>query len=246
VKQSSEITISYFNKISRSGITSSIKKDNTPVTTADLKCEDYLLKQICTKYPSHNILSEEKGVHENGSEFRWIIDPIDGTRNFMRGYPFWGTLLAVEFEGEIISGIISMPAIGVFICASAGNGCFVNGKKAKVSNKNKVEESYVLYTGLNHILLQSFSNNFLELASQCNYIRGFGDCHGHSYIISGMAEVLIDPIVAPYDIAATKICVEEAGGKLTDIHGIDSIYNRTAVISNGLVHDQVLKMLNEK
>ncbi len=238
---SSEITMKYFKP---GGIKSTLKKDKSPVTIADLKCEDYLLKQIKAKYPSHNILSEENGVHENGSEFRWLVDPIDGTRNFMRGYPFWGTLLAVEYQDKVVMGIISMPAIGVFIYASAGKGCFLNGKRVKVSKIDKIEESYVLYSGLHHILLRNFSKNFLELVSQCSYSRGFGDCHGHSFIISGMAEILIDPIVAPYDIAATKICVEEAGGRLTDIHGIDSIYNKTAVITNGLVHDNVLEILN--
>ncbi len=242
VKESSRITIKYFKP---DGVKSRLKKDNSPVTIADLKCEDFLLKKIKAKYPSHDIFSEENGVHENGSEFRWIIDPIDGTRNFMRGYPFWGTLLAVEYRDEIILGVISMPALGVFIYASAGNGCFVNNKRLKVSKINKIEESYMLYSGLKHILLQNSGKNFLELESKCSYSRGFGDCHGHSFIISGMAEILVDPLVAPYDIAATKICVEEAGGKLTDINGKSTIYGGNAVITNSLVHSKVLKMLKQ-
>ncbi len=241
VKESSEITHKYFKP---DGIKSRLKKDNSPVTIADLKCEGFLLKKIKAKYPSHDILSEENGIHENGSEFRWIIDPIDGTKNFMRGYPFWGTLLAVEYKGEVVSGVISMPEIGIFVYASKGKGCYVNNKRVKVSKIEKFNESYIIYNGLKYISKQSYYYNFIKLVSSCYYSRGFGDCHGHYFIISGMAEILIDPMVAPYDIAATKICVEEAGGKLTDINGNSLIYGGNAVITNGLVHNRVLKMLN--
>lgn len=241
VKESSKISMKYFKP---GGIKSSLKKDKSPVTIADLKCDDYLIKQIKSKYPSHNILSEENGVYENGSEFRWLIDPIDGTRNYMRGYPFWGTLLAIEYQGTVVLGIISLPAIDLFIHAAKRQGCFINNKRCKVSNIVKVENSYLLYSSLKHILKHNYKGNFLTLASKCEYTRGFGDCHGHSFIIAAMAEIMIDPVVAPYDIAATKICVEEAGGRLTDFHGIDSIYNKTALITNGLVHDEVLEILN--
>ena len=241
VKESSVVAMKYFKP---GGIKSTLKKDKSPVTIADLKCDDFLLKQIKAKFPSHSILSEENGVHENGSEFKWIIDPIDGTRNFMRGYPFWGTLLAVEYQGEVVSGVISMPAINLFIHAVKGKGCYLNNKRQRVSKLDKLENSYLLHGSLKDLLKHDYKENFLNLASKCDYTRGFGDCHGHIFIIGGMAEIMIDPRVAPYDIAPTKICVEEAGGKLTDFHGIDSIYNKTAVITNGLVHDEVLEILN--
>jgi histidinol phosphatase-like enzyme (inositol monophosphatase family) len=243
VKESSGITLTYFKP---GGIKSSLKKDKSPVTIADLKCDDFLIKQIKAKYPSHSILSEENGDYENGSDFKWIIDPVDGTRNYMRGHPFWGTLAAVEFQGEVVSGVISMPAIDLFIFAARGIGCNINNKPCRVSKIDKIENSYLLYGGLKHILKHDYRDSFLNLVSQCNYTRGFGDCHGHSFVIAGMAEIMIDPAVAPYDIAPTKICVEEAGGKLTDFHGINSIYNKTALITNGLVHEEVLELLNEK
>jgi histidinol-phosphatase len=243
VKSSSEITMKYFNP---GGIKSTLKKDKSPVTIADIKCDDFLVKQIKTKFPEHNVLSEENGIYENGSEFRWIIDPIDGTRNFMRGYPFWGTLLAVEYQGEVVSGIISMPAIKLMIYAAKGMGCYFNNKRCRVSKVNEIKDSYLLYSSLAHVIKTGYKDNFLKLASRCEYTRGYGDCHGHSFIIGAMAEIMIDPIVAPYDIAATKICIEEAGGKLTDFHGIDSIYNKTAIITNGAVHDAVLEILNSQ
>lgn len=241
VKESSGITMKYFKP---GGIKPTFKKDKSPVTIADLKCDDFLLKQIIAKYPSHSILSEENGVHENNSEFKWIVDPIDGTRNFMRGYPFWGTLLAVEYQGEVVSGVISMPANNLFIHAAKGKGCYLNNNRQRISKINNLAASYLLHGGLKDLLKHDYKENILSLASKCEYSRGFGDCHGHTFIIGGMAEIMIDPSVAPYDIAPTKICIEEAGGKLTDFHGIDSIYNKTAVITNGLVHDEVLDILN--
>jgi histidinol-phosphatase len=242
VLQSSEITLKHYK--TSAAPESSIKDDNSPVTIADYKCEEFLLKQIKAAYPGHNIYSEESGIEDKGSEFRWFIDPIDGTRNYMRKYPFWGTLLALEFRGKVVIGIISMPAVGQFIAAKKSAGCFINGKKVKVSRINKIEKAYLLYGGLNSILKKQYKENFFKLVSRSFQTRGFGDCHGHSFVINGSAEVMIDPSVAPYDIAATKICLEEAGGKFTDIDGNDSIYNRSALITNSAIHNKVLSVIS--
>jgi histidinol phosphatase-like enzyme (inositol monophosphatase family) len=240
VKQSSSITLKYFGK----KISPSYKSNNTPVTIADYKCEEYLLKQIKKKYPHHSIFSEESGHEEKDSDFRWFIDPIDGTRNFMRNYSFWGTLLALEYKGEIIIGIISLPALNEFIAGAKGKGCFVNGSKSKVSKINTLDESYCLFGGLDYLLKEKYKTKFFKLNKKCAYNRGFGDCHGHSFIINGKAEIMIDPKTAPYDIAATKICIEEAGGKLTDINGKGTIYGGNALITNGKLHDKVLRLIN--
>ena len=240
VLKSEKITTKYYRKKNKH----KLKKNKTPVTIADFKCEDYLLSKIKAHYKGHDILSEERGVEDNKSDFKWIIDPIDGTRNFMRRLPFWGTLLALEWEGEVILGIISMPAIKEFIFASKGKGCIYNGKKAKVSKIDNVNDSYCLHGGLDYILKQTYSKNFLNLTRQSLYSRGFGDCHGHSLIINGRSEIMVDPHVAPYDIASVKICVEEAGGALTDMKGNKTIYNGNALVTNGKVHDEVLKILN--
>ena len=240
VKKSEKITLKYFNK----NIKHKIKKNKTPVTIADIKCENFLIEKINSKYPQHSLLTEETGVIDNGSDFKWIIDPLDGTKNFMRLYPFWGTLLALEWEGEVILGVISMPALGETIYAVKEGGCYYSGKKAKVSKVDKVKDSYCIFGSLEHIIPQPYSDNFLNVISSCSYSRGFGDCHGHSFVINGRAEFMVDPHVAPYDIAATKICIEEAGGLLTDINGNNGIYSGSALISNGKVHDEVLKMLN--
>src|SRR5689334_2214574 len=122
VKKSEDITLKYFSKT----VKHKLKKNLTPVTQADLKCEKYLLKKIRAKFPKHDILAEESGEQNNYSEFKWIIDPVDGTKNFMRRYPFWGTLLALEFQKEIVLGVIAQPALKEVIYAAKGFGCYSN------------------------------------------------------------------------------------------------------------------------
>lgn len=239
VKKSEQITMKYFG----SKFKHKLKENKSPVTEADIKCEKFLIKKILNKFPGHNILGEETGSTKLTSEFRWIIDPIDGTRNFMRNYPFWGTLLALEYDGEVVLGVISMPALKEVIYAAKGLGCRINGKKVKVSTRLEFKDSYLIHGGMEYISRQAYKDKFMQLAMKFDYARGFGDCHGHTLIIKGMAEVLIDPIVKPYDIAASKICLEEAGGILTDINGNATIYNGTAVLSNGALHQQVISNL---
>jgi histidinol-phosphatase len=240
VKKSELITTKYYSK----KVKHRVKDNNSPVTIADLKCEDYLLGKIKKKYPAHSIYSEERGVEDNSSEFRWFIDPIDGTKNFMRKYPFWGTLLALEYQGEIVLGVISMPAVKEFIYAAKGMGCIYNNKRAKVSKITSLSDSYLIHGGMEYIVKQNYRENFFNLAGSCYYCRGFGDCHGHSFIINGRAEIMVDPHVAPYDVAPIKICVEEAGGVFTDISGDKTIYGGSAVVTNGRLHDEILKILN--
>jgi histidinol-phosphatase len=240
VKKSHNITLKYF----RTKLKYKLKKNLSPVTEADLKCEEYLLNKIRTRYPKHSILAEENGIEDNNSEFKWIVDPIDGTKNYMRRYPFWGTLLALEHQNEIVLGVISLPAVNEFIFAGKGLGCFSNRKKTKVSKVKNISESYLIHSGLEYIFNESFREGFYTLATLTNYDRGFGDCHGHTFIIKGMAEMMVDPHVAPWDIAATKICIEESGGVLTDIKGNKTIYGGNALISNGKMHDEILKIMN--
>jgi len=239
-KKSDEIALKYYRK----KVKPRVKANLSPVTIADLKCEDYILSRIKSKYPKHSIYSEERGIKDKSSEFKWYIDPIDGTKNFIRKYPFWGTLIALEYQGEVVAGVISMPALNELIFAAKGMGCFYNDKKAKVSRIDLLRDSYLIHGGIDYILKENYKDNFAELAGSCYYSRGFGDCHGHSFIINGRAEIIVDPHVAPYDVAAIKICAEEAGGVFTDINGNNTIFSGSALVTNGKVHDDVLKILN--
>lgn len=241
VKKSNSITLKYYDK----KVKFHLKENLSPVTVADIKCENFIISRIKEKFPKHSILAEEYGAAVNETEFKWLIDPIDGTKNYMRKYPFWGTLLALEYNGEVILGVISMPYINEFIYASKGKGCYYNNKKSMVSKIRLIKDSYLINGGLDYILTEPYRNNFLNLAGQTSYIRGFGDCHGHSFIINGRAEMMVDPHVSPWDVAPVKICVEESGGRFTDLKGNNTIYSGSALVTNGKVHDAVLRVLNE-
>ena len=240
VSETENITVKYFKK----SIKPKFKQNKTPVTEADFKCEDYLIKKIRKKFPDHSILSEERGEIKNDSGFKWIIDPVDGTRNFLRGYPFWGTLLALEYDNEVVLGIIFAPAMDITIWGAKGQGSFNKKKRLHVSKISVLDKSYLLHGGLGEILKQGYRENFFALVGKCAYSRGYGDYLGHMYVSTGKAEIMVDPHVAPYDIASTKIIIEEAGGKLTDIYGNETIYNETALATNGKLHDEVLKILH--
>lgn len=241
VQKANLITLKYFSK----KIKHRLKENLSPVTTADIKSENFIISRIKEKFPEHSILAEESGNNDSGNDFKWLVDPIDGTKNFMRKYPFWGTLLALEYCGEIVMGIISMPAMNETIYASRGNGCFADKKRVKVSKVKKVSDSYLIHGGLNYIFSQPYRKNFIELVNSTNYDRGFGDCHGHTLIIKGQAEIMVDPHVSPWDVAPVKICIEEAGGRFTDIIGNNTIYSGSALVTNGKVHEEALKILNE-
>ncbi len=240
--QCNKISMKYYKKT----LKPKYKADNSPVTIADKKCEEFLINSISDKFPKHDFLAEESGKAGKDSEFKWIIDPIDGTKNFMRNFPFWGTLIALEHQGEVILGIIALPAMGKIYYAGKGLGCYENKKRVKVSKISELKNSYCIFGGLDYILKEDYKNNFLHLVEMCYYDRGYGDCFGHTLVIKGKSEFMIDPFVSPYDVAPIKICIEEAGGMFTDIKGEKSIYTGSAVTSNGIMHDEVLKMLNKK
>lgn len=240
INECNEISLKYYKKT----IKPEYKKDNSPVTIADKKCEKFLISKIKAKYPEHSFLAEETGAQDKDSEFKWIIDPIDGTKNFMRNFPFWGTLLALEYQGEVIMGVIALPAMKQIMYAGKGLGCYLNKKRIKVSDTAAIDKSYFIYGGVEYITKQPYKERFLELIDRSYYDRGYGDCFGHTLVISGKAEFMLDPHVSPYDVAPIKICVEEAGGIMTDLNGERTIYSRGVLTSNGKMHDEILKFLN--
>lgn len=218
------------------------KVDRSPVTRADREAEQVIRGILSRAFPAHQLCGEEFGWDETvKADFKWWIDPVDGTRQFIRGLPFWGTLLGLEYQGEVVAGVIHHPAIGLTLWAGKGLGCQANGKKVHVSKIPKLEGGTLTYGGIGRIVPKTYGKAFLKLASSSYDDRGFGDCFGHSLVIQGMVEAMVDPVVKPYDVAPIKICLEEAGGKFTDLTGQKTIYGGNALSSNGLTHNQVLK-----
>jgi histidinol-phosphatase len=239
-KKGGQRALKYFRKK-----VSVIKKiDRSPVTRADREAEQVIRGILGRAFPDHQLCGEEFGWDENvRADYRWWIDPVDGTRQFIRGLPFWGTLIALEYRGEVVAGVIHHPAISLTLWAGKGIGCFANDRRAHVSGISNLKGGTLTYGGL-RLTPKSYRKNLTELIATCYDDRGFGDCFGHSLVIQGMTEAMLDPVVKPYDVAAIKICVEEAGGKFTDLLGKKTVYGGNALSSNGRVHSQVLRAVN--
>ncbi len=248
VKASERITLKYF----RSKFRVEYKSDRSPVTIADKTCEKFLVGELARKFPHHGFYGEEFGASSAGSEFRWIIDPIDGTRNFTRGIPFWGTLCGLEHledpasgKGEMVAGIMSLPALKKTYYASKKHGAFCNGKRIKVSKVKELEKSTVVFGGLSYFVGTKYEKAFLDIVKSSYHDRGFGDCFGYTFVADGRTEAMLDPIVSPWDVAAIKPIIEEAGGVFTDFEGNPTIYNRTGLAGNPYLHEIILKKLSE-
>ncbi len=221
-----------------------IKKiDRSPVTRADREAEKIIRGVLSKAFPSHQLCGEEYGWDPNESnDFRWWIDPVDGTRQFIRGIPFWGTLVALEYKGEVVAGVIHHPALGLTLWAAKGGGCYSNGRRVRVSKIPKLEKG-TMTTGGMRLIPPSYRIKLTDLIARCYDDRGFGDCFGHTLVIQGQVEAMLDPVVKPYDVAAIKICVEEAGGLFTDLNGRKTLGGGNALSSNGLTHRQILKAI---
>lgn len=241
VKASRRITLKYF----RSKIRVSYKSDKSPVTIADKSCEKFLTGELSKKFPHHGFYGEEFGDSSEGNEYRWIIDPIDGTRNFTRGIPYWGTLCGLEHDGEMVAGIMSLPALNKVYYASKKRGAFCNGKRIKVSRVKELEKSTLIFGGLSYFLGTKYERAFLKIAKSSYHDRGFGDCFGYTFVVEGEAEAMLDPVVSPWDVAAVKPIIEEAGGTFTDFEGNATIYGKTGLAGNPYLHETILKKLAE-
>jgi histidinol-phosphatase len=215
------------------------KPDLTPVTIADRLVEDELRNMVPS---TDGVVGEESGVSgPAGARRRWIIDPIDGTKNFVRGIPVWATLIALEEEGEITVGVASAPALGRRWWAAHDEGAFANGQPIHVSGVAALDDAQLSYSSL------SGWNDlapFLDLARRCWRTRAFGDFWSHLLVAEGSAEIGLDPEVSLWDLAALQVIVEEAGGRFTDLSGRPTPAGGSAVSTNGILHEEVLKILN--
>jgi len=238
-KAAGEVALHYF----RTNLKVETKGDRTPVTQADRECEAKIIEVLSPRFPTYGFLGEEMGERAGQVNARWIIDPIDGTKNFIRGIPFFATLIALEENGEITAGVMSAPAINDLLYARKGQGTFANGQQVRVSDVDDLSKAMLIHGGLKDLKVRPCWGPFLRLVDATARQRGFGDALGHSIVISGQAEVTLEPEIKPWDVAATKILVTEAGGRFSDFVGSPSIYTGNAVISNGRVHEAVVDIL---
>jgi histidinol phosphatase-like enzyme (inositol monophosphatase family) len=230
-------TLAYFN----TRLEVELKADNTPVTCADREAEEMIRKTILRHFPTHSILGEEGGIHDGDKTYKWIIDPIDGTKSFICGVPLYGVMIGIEIGGRPQVGVVYMPAMDEIVSAAIDLGCTWNGREARVSRIDQLSQAVLSTTSM--ITAQSRSDAFGILASKVKVVRGWGDCYGHCLIATGRAEIMLDPRMNPWDCAPLVPILTEAGGHYTTWRGEPDIYGADGVSTNAALHREVLDIL---
>jgi len=219
------------------------KPDMTPVTEADRAVERALRHRIAEEYPTHVVVGEEFGAAADNGAPRWILDPIDGTKNYVRGIPVFATLIALECDGEGQLGVVSAPALGRRWWAARGLGAYADGRRMRVSRVGGLGDAQLCHSTLGEWEQRGLGGRFLDLLHSCWRERGFGDFWSYMLVAEGAAEIAAEPSVAHWDVAPIQVIVEEAGGRFTDLNGNPRADAGSAVASNGLLHNQVLAAL---
>jgi histidinol-phosphatase len=218
------------------------KPDLTPVTEADRAVERALRKRIGEERPGHGVVGEEFGADQAGG-VRWILDPIDGTKNYLRGIPVWATLIALEREGRVEVGVVSAPALHRRWWATRGEGAFADGRPIHVSRIAELSDAVLSHASFTSWEEHGLGEQFLTLVRSCWRTRGFGDFWSHMLVAEGVVDLAVEPEVALWDLAALQVIVEEAGGRFTDLGGTPTPAGGSVVTTNGRLHDQVLTTL---
>jgi len=228
------------------------KPDRTPVTDADLAAEDALRAQIGAERPEDVVVGEERGGALDDGERTWVLDPIDGTKNFSRGFGVWGSLIALTVRGEPVIGVASAPALGRRWWAAHGSGAWTTDapgaapRRIEVSGIGELADAYLSTTDFRLFEREGHGRRYLELAAACWETRAFGDFWQYCLVAEGVIDVAVDPIANPWDLAAVLPIVTEAGGAFTDLAGAPRFDGGDGLASNGALHDAALAIIGTK
>lgn len=227
----------------RSKVAIESKSDGSPVTIADRSAEETAREWIARRFPEDGVLGEEFGAHLPAAKRRWIIDPIDGTKTFVRGVPLWGTLVAV-CEGEsVLAGAAFFPAVDEMLGAAPGLGCWWNGSRARVSAVSEMDAATVLTTDERFTRAVDRRERWRSLADAAALSRSWGDCYGYLLVATGRAEVMADAVVAPWDAAALFPAITEAGGVCTDWRGEATAFGGSLIATNAALATRAREIL---
>jgi histidinol phosphatase-like enzyme (inositol monophosphatase family) len=237
--QAGQLTLSHF----QTNVAVEWKSDHSPVTVADRESEQLLRRLIETRFPGHAIIGEEFGEVSTDSRHRWIIDPIDGTRSFIRGVPLYGVLVGLEIAGEMVVGVVHFPGLGETVAAARGEGCRWNGRLVHVSSVSRLDQALLAYTDCADFVNHEGAATWERLLAATHTQRGWGDCYGHCLVATGRAEVMVDPIMCSWDAAPLLPIMHEAGGSFSDWKGNATIYGGNAFSTNGVLFEAVREIL---
>ena len=236
---SGEIINHYF----RSDIAVERKADESPVTIADREAEAVMREMIMARYPEHGIIGEEYGNHNEGAEYQWVLDPIDGTKSFVSGTFLFGTLIGLMRGGQPIVGVINHPVTS-HLLLGAGGEAWLNGAPVRVRDTDDLGDAVMLYTDFVHVGQYQNGSAFEQLMGQTRFNRSWGDCHGYFLLATGYADIMLDPIMHFWDIVALLPVVEGAGGVITSWDGGAPLSGNGIIAATPGLHAQVLRFLN--
>lgn len=225
------------------GLQVASKPDLSPVSVADQEIEAAIRRRVAAERPGEAVFGEEEGGAATGGR-RWIVDPIDGTRKFVRGVPAFATLIALEEDGELVLGVASAPALGLRWWAARGLGAYRNGRPIRVSTVARLEDAHVCHGNLEGWVRTGQLERLAAVIADCWGSSGYGDFWMHLLVAEGAADAALEPTVEVWDLAAIKVIVEEAGGRLTNLEGVSSAAGGSALSSNGYLHAEILRRLH--
>jgi histidinol-phosphatase len=234
--RAAEIAMGYF----RGRFDVRLKADRSPVTDADLAVEEMFRTEVAVVFPSDAVVGEEQG--SGSGDRRWVIDPIDGTKNFADGVPIWATLIALQVQGRGVLGIASAPALGERYAAARGQGATCNGSKIGVASRH-LADSFFVYSSADEWMSKR-RGAFEALLTRTRRNRGFGDFWGHMLVATGSADIMAEPSLRIWDWAALQVIVEEAGGRMTTFEGEPLSDGSSAVTTSSAVHAEVVEVLS--
>ncbi len=238
--QAGQLTLAYF----QTGTQPDFKADDSPVTIADKKAEELIRARIEKAYPSHGILGEEFGESNKASSHRWIIDPIDGTKAFMKGVPLYAVLIGLEIDGRIEAGVSYFPGTGDMVYAASHEGCYWNGRRAYVSDTKTLDRAYFAHTDIGAFAKYG-RGEALERILKSTYHRvGWSDAYGHMLVATGRVDIMIDPIMNAWDCGPFPVLLREAGGYFGDLSGKETIYGNEALSTTKTLLPEVLKLID--
>lgn len=240
-------TLNYFR---RADLIIDAKADESPVTVADREAEQLVRREIGTRFPNDTIQGEEFSEQSGTSPYRWVVDPIDGTKSFVCGVPLYSTLLALEHEGEPLAGIIFVPAMNEMVTACLGRGCWhrqsdaAEWRRTAVSEKADLSEAVFVTSQVDSFDSRDAADKYKKLEKAAWLTRSWGDGYGYLMVATGKADVMVDPECNAWDVAAILPIVSEAGGKFSDWAGNATTRGGDGVGTNGKLHGLVLSALS--